>query len=300
MRNKWVLAPLALITVGAAVYGALTLTGRPAPNHAFFAADKPGVQVSAHRGGGGLRPENTLAAFMHAPEIGADILEMDVRGTADGAIVCLHDATVDRTTDGAGRVDVLRLSDLQKLDAGYRWSGDGGRTFPFRGQGIRVPTLEEVFARLPQARMNVEIKPAEPAFARSLCSLIRRLGKTEKVLIASMHNEALSAFRDACPEVATSMGPREVRIFVAAKFVHLTSAYSPAAVAMQIPYGAGDTVLATRDLVAAAQRRNLKVHVWTINEEQRMRELIALGVDGIITDRPDRLLGLLRRARSAP
>jgi len=296
MRYKRLFVTASLIVAAAAIYGVAALSARPALDHPYFAAEKPGTQVIAHRGGAGLRPENTLTAFAHAVEIGADVLEMDVQGTADGAIVSIHDPTVDRTTDGKGRVDSLSLAELRKLDAGYNWSDDGGRSFPFRGRGIRVPALDEVFARFPATRMIVEMKHVGPVFARPLCALIRRSGMTETVLVASMNEDALSAFRRACPEVATSMSGREARIFLGVQFARLDAAYSPPVPVLQIPYRLGENVIATAGLLEAARRRNLKVHVWTINDEERMRELIQLGAGGIITDRPDRLLDLLRRA----
>lgn len=296
MRHKWLIAVLASIIAIAAVYGVMALVARRAPNHRFFAGDKTGTLVIAHRGGAGLRPENTLAAFAHAVEIGADVLEMDVKGTADGAIVCIHDLSVDRTTDGRGRVESFTLSDLQKLDAGHNWSGDGGRTHPFRGKGIRAPTLDEVFTRFPMMRMNIEMKHVGQAFSQPLCTLIRRFGMTEKVLVASINDDVLAAFRQACPEVATSMSGREARVFSGLQYLNLAAAYSPPAPALQIPDRLADNIIATKGLVEAAQRRNVKVHVWTINDEERMRQLIQIGVDGIITDRPDRLLELLRRA----
>ncbi len=296
MRKKWLIVLLSLILTSAVAFGMAALLSRPAPDHPYFAAENPRTQVIAHRGGAGLRPENTLAAFEHAVEIGTDMIEMDVQGTADGAIVSIHDPTVDRTTDGKGRVDSFPLSELRKLDAGYNWSDDGGWTFPFRGKGIRVPTLDEVFTRFPATRMIVEMKHVGPAFAQSLCALIRRFGMTGKVLVASMNEDALIAFRGACPEVATSMSGREARVFSGLHLLNLAAAYSAPAPALQIPDRLGDNIIATRGLVEAAQRRNLKVHVWTINDEARMRQLIRIGVDGIITDRPDRLLELLRRA----
>jgi glycerophosphoryl diester phosphodiesterase len=296
MRRWLLLAVLALAGIAAAAIGVAALVARPAPEHPFFAGEKPGVQVIAHRGGALLRPENTLEAFAHAAGIGADILEMDLRATADGAIVCIHDATVDRTTDGQGPVSSFTLAGLRKLDAGYRWSGDGGRTFPFRGKGIRVPALEEVFARFSAMRMVLEIKrPPGVALAEPLCSLVRRARMADRVLVASMDEEALEAFRRACPEVATSMGPREARFFAGASAARLSSLYTPPAVALQIPYRLGEQVVATEDLVLSARARNVKVDVWTVNEEERMRELVRNGVHGIITDRPD----LLRRMRGS-
>jgi len=295
MLRKWLLVPLALITAGAAAYGIAAFSARPASNHAFFAAEEPRAQVIAHRGGAGTQPENTVAAFSHAVEIGADVLEMDVQRTADGAIVCLHDRTVDRTTDGRGRVDSLTLSELRMLDAGHNWSDDGGRTYPFRGKGIRVPTLEEVFTRFPAARMNIEMKHDGPALAQPLCALIRRSGMNRRVLIASMNEAAVLAFRQACPEVATSMTRSEAQLFFGIQLVSLDAVYSPPVRALQIPDRLGGEIIATAGLIAAAHRRNLKVHVWTINDAGRMGELIRMGVDGIITDRPDRLLDLVHR-----
>lgn len=300
MRPKWLIATLSVIVAAAALLGILAVTARPAPNHPYFAAARPGLQVIAHRGGAGLRPENTLAAFVHAVAIGADVLEMDVQATSDGAIVCIHDTTVDRTTDGRGRVASLALSELRELDAGHNWSGDRGRTYPFRGKGIRVPTLDEVFARLPEIRMIVEMKHVGPEFAQPLCSLIRRFRMTKRVLVASLNIDALIAFRRTCPEVATSMSTREARIFHGAYLVGLESAYSPPVPALLIPDRLRDRTIPTAALVEAARRRNLRVHVWTISDATRMKELIRIGVDGIITDRPDLLLDLMGRAAQRP
>lgn len=297
MRFKWLSVPVALILVGAAVYGALALTALSAPSHPFFSGEIAEHEVIAHRGGAHLRPENTLEAFLHAAETGADVLDMDVRRTADGAIVCMHDSTVDRTTEGTGRVASFGLDDLQRLDAGYRWSRDGGTTFPFRGRGIRVPALEEVFARVPRMRMVIEMKDADSEFAKSLCALIRRAGMSAKSLVASFNAEAMNEFRTACPEIATSMGAPEARVFVALSRARLAGVYSPPAPAFQVPDRLGDTVIATAQLVADAHRRNVKVHVWTVNDEERVRQLLRIGVDGIITDRPDVMLRVRAEAR---
>lgn len=277
----------ALLAAGAGICAGLAFFAAPAPRHAFFERT---FEVIAHRGGAALRPENTLAAFLNAFALGVDVLEMDLRATSDGAIIVLHDPTVDRTTDGTGRVASLALRQIQRLDAGYRWSPDDGRSFPYRGRGLRVPALEEVFEHLPNARMNLEMKQFAPASARALCELVRRHGMSSRVLVASVGDDAMGAFRGACPEVATSMTASEARLFVA-----FSRIYSPPALALQIPDRVGERVLATADLAAAARRRQLRLHVWTVNDEQRMRELVDIGVDGIITDYPDRLLRLSLR-----
>jgi glycerophosphoryl diester phosphodiesterase len=245
------------------------------------------VQVIAHRGGAGLRPENTLAAFQHAAQIGADILEMDLRAAADGAIVVIHDATVERTTDGSGAVASMKLAELKRLDAGYRWSSDGGASFPYRGRGVRIPALEEVFRLLPGSRMVLEMKQFEPPAVAALCDLIRRNGMQHKVLVASFADDAQRAFRRACPEVATSMASLEARLFIV-----LFGLYTPSVPALQAPDRLRETVLVTPELLERARGRNIKLHAWTVNEDARLRELARMGVDGVMTDRPDRLLAI--------
>lgn len=297
MRSGPTLLALCAVVVAAAGYGVAALLAERAREHRFFAA-APKVLVIAHRGGSYLRPENTLEAFSNAVAIGADVLEMDVRSTADGTLVVIHDATADRTTDRSGPVDAMKLDQLQQLDAGFRWSPDGGKTFPFRGAGVRVPTLAEVFSRFPSMRMNIEIKnPPGIAIARPLCGLIRSHRLTERVLVASMSDEAIAAFRGACPEIATSLAASEARTFVYASYAWLSSACTPRGVALQIPDRLRDRSIATPGLVDAAHGRNLKIHAWTVNDEARMRELAAIGIDGIITDRPDVLARILGRGR---
>jgi glycerophosphoryl diester phosphodiesterase len=220
------------------------------------------------------------------------MFDLDVRATADGAIVCVHDATVDRTTDGHGPVESLKLSELRKLDAGYRWTGDGGKTNPYRGKGIQVPTLEEVFKRHPRMRMVVEMKVRTPEFAHATCKAIRDSGMEQRALVASFDYGALDAFRQACPEVATSMSQREAQVLVGLSALRLSAAYSPDAIALQVPERFGGIEILTPGLIKAARGRNLRVHAWTINDEAALRRLIELGVDGVMTDRPDRLLAL--------
>ena len=227
--------------------------------------------------------------------MGVDVLEMDMHSTADGVLVLMHDDTVDRTTDGAGPVNGLTLDELKALDAGYDWSLDDGVTFPYRGQSITVPTVEEVFAAYPTMPMNIEIKQAEPSITKPFCQLIREYGMADKVLVASFHQETMNEFRLECPEVATATGEREVIVLFVLSKIYLDATYSPASQAMQVPeYRSGLHVLTPR-MVAAAHSRGLDVHAWTINDVEDMQRLIDLGVDGIITDYPDRLMDLLGR-----
>ena len=281
--------------VSGALYGSLALsTGVPAADHAFFKQGARRPLVIAHRGGAGLWPENTLYAFERAVESGADVIETDVRLTSDGALVLVHDETVERTTDGAGRVGDLTLAALKRLDAGYRWSPDGGRTFPFRGRGLTIPTLQEAFARTGGVRFNLEPKAESDALVGSLCPALRAHGMAERVVVGSFRHASLEQFRRACPEVATSASPSEASRFLAMYKAGLAGSYSPTMQALQVPEYAGGMRVLTREFVEAAHGRNLQVHAWTVNGVEDMRRLLDLGVDGIMTDYPDRLMGLLK------
>jgi len=293
MRRSLALLLALIAVVAAAAYLALGATDAPLPAHPFWS--DAGPRVIAHRGGRGLWPENTLHAFRGAAALGADVLEMDLRQTADGEIVVLHDETLDRTTSGTGSVAALGVAELQRLDAGYRWTADEGKTFPYRGQGITVPTLRQVFAALPEARMNLEIKGRGPAMAAPLCALIVGQAMERRVVVAGVDQGAVDAFRGACPQVATAATRDEVVQFAWLSTAFLSALFTPRAQALQVPQRLGEFELLTPRFLRDSRRLNLKVEVWTINETSEMKRLLALPVDGIMTDYPDRLLPLLAR-----
>lgn len=286
-------AGLALALTLVLVLVILRLRARPRPEHPFF-RDRPEVLVIAHQGGEELRPSNTLVAYQHAVDLGVDVLEMDMHSTADGVLVLSHDDTVDRLTGGSGRISEMSWEELQTLDAGYRWSEDG-ESFPYRDQGITIPSLEEVFTAFPDVPMVIEIKQQEPPIVEPFCALIKEYGREEDVLVASFHPDTMRAFREACPEVATSGTEQEIRPFYVLNRLGLASLYTSPAEAFQVPEYSGDLHVVSAGFVRGAHGRNVDVHVWTVNETADMERLLALGVDGIITDRPDRLLALLGR-----
>ncbi len=284
---------LGVVVLLAVICGVLAILAKPIPEHPFF--DHDGVLVMAHRGGRGLRPEHTIYAFERSVELGVDVLELDLRSTKDSVLVIFHDRTVDRTTDGAGPVQDFTLAELRELDAGYRWTHDNGRSFPFRGLGITVPTLSEVFAAFPDVRVNIEIKRSQMPAVESLCRMIRDYGRTERVLVASFSGSTIGEFRHVCPEVATSASFGEVLTLYGLNRIYLGSLYPPPAQALQVPeHGIGLHVVRKR-FVDTAHERNMQVHVWLVNEVEDMQRMLALGVDGLITDYPDRLLTLLGR-----
>jgi len=288
--GRFSLGILALLIFAAVI---IALLAKPIPNHPYF--ENEDFLVMAHRGGRDLWPENTLHAFEQAVELGVDVLEMDVHSTSDGVIVVMHDKTVDRTTDGLGPIHDFSWEKLRELDAGYKWSDDEDQTFSFRGLGITVPTLEDVFSSFPEMLMNVEIKQTEPSIVNEVCGLIRSYGMEDKVLVASFNSDTIDAFRQACPEVASTAGEDEVRLLYGLSLPYLGGLYTPVAEAVQVPEYRGGIHVLTPRFVNAAHNRGMEVHVWTVNEVEDMARIIDMGVDGIITDRPDLLLGLLEQ-----
>lgn len=243
-------------------------------------------RVFGHRGAAGLAPENTLASFRRARADGADVFELDVHGTADGEIVVMHDPTLERTTDGAGAVSTLPFAEVARFDAGFHFTADGGRTFPFRGQGVRVPRLGELLREFPDVPLNIEIKQESPAIVTAVAALLRAARAT--VVLAAEHDVIMTAIRRVAPEIPTSLAAGEVAAFIGALQQGTAPTLPVGAVALQIPPSFGRIELVTRETVAAAHAVGAEVHVWTINETDEMRRLLALGCDGIISDFPAR------------
>ncbi len=189
----------------------------------------------------------------------------------------------------------MTLAEIKKLDAGAHFTPDGGKTFPFRGKGVTVPTLREIFDALPNKIFNIEPKRQGFEMAEPLCALIREKNMTDQVIVGSFTQSIIDDTRKACPEIATSATPREAVSFFLRQRGGIASSYSPPMQALQVPRSIGKIDVVTKDFVDAAHERNLKVHVWTINDPAEMQRLIDLGVDGIMTDYPDKLLKLLDR-----
>ncbi len=285
-----VLAALLLLSL------ALLLFITPDAPSSLYYANIPRPLVIAHQGGDGLWPGDTMYAFEQAVEIGADVLEMDAHITGDNHIVLMHDEEVDRTTDGTGLIEELTLAELKQLDAAYRWSKDGGKTFPYRGQGIQVPTLDELFQKFPQMRYVIEIKLTQNPIDKPLCDLIRKHNMQDKVMVASFHDEAMQNFRETCPEIATSASRGEVTRFVLLGKVFLSGFIAPQYQSIQPPYDPGESMnipIMTRRFIREAHAKNIKVEPWTVNDPALMKQYIQWGVGGIMTDRPDLMIQVL-------
>jgi glycerophosphoryl diester phosphodiesterase len=264
--------------------------------HPYFDVATP--TVIGHRGSAGDAPENTLASFALGLKLGAAILESDVHLTRDGVPVLLHDDVVDRTTDGSGRVAELTLAKLQGLDAGHRFSPDGGRSHPFRGRGLRVPTLEEALAAFPEARFNLELKEGVPGLVEACLERIAKSGSAERSLLTAAEDALMRELR---VEVARRRLPVALGASTGEVVAFLRCALAgrppdPAPMALQVPAEFAGRPLVTREFVEFAHAHDLVVHVWTIDEPDEMRALLGLGVDGIVSDYPARLAQVIRQA----
>jgi glycerophosphoryl diester phosphodiesterase len=260
----------------------------------FFSGSRHQVDVIAHRGGKGEAPDETLFAFANAKKLGVDVLEMDIRVTRDGELVLMHNPTVRATTNGWLPVRCYRLAELQKLDAAYKWNPNGLPKPPHRGEGIIVPTFRQVLEQFSDMRMNIEIKGWHPLDAKKIAKkfldLLVEFGMTRRVLVASFHSPVLRVIRREHPEVAISASTFQVIRFVVSSRWG-TGNYRPKVAAIQT-----SNKSINRRLVMTARKYGLKLHGFTVNEVEDMKRLIDLGVDGIVTDFPTRLLDQLKRS----
>ncbi len=224
-----------------------------------------------------------MASFREAVEQwGVDMIETDVHASADGECVVIHDPTVDRTCDGCGAVAGMTLDDLRRLDFGYRFTNALGKT-PFRGQGIGISTLAEVLEAFPDTRFTLEVKAG--AAQAPMFDTIRRLGAESRVVVAGMDPKDRTMFGDFVG--ARSGSTRDARTFVAFHRLHLARLWRPGCEVFQVPEHYGRLRVVTPRFIRDAARSGLPVHVWTVNDPADMDRLLAWGVDGIITDRPD-------------
>jgi len=248
--------------------------------HQFL--DHPSPIAFAHRGGSGEAPENTLAAFELAVALGYRYVETDVHLTRDGVLVAFHDEHLDRVTDRAGAIAQLSIAEVEAADAGYVFSRDHGRTFPWRGCGLRIPRLVDILARWPTIRVNID--PKSDACVGPLAALLDRLDAWERVCIGSFSDRRLQHVRAlGGGRACTSMGPRAVAL----SRLLCTSGVMPrlGANCLQVPIRRGVVRILTKRFIDAAHRAGMPVHVWTINDEATMNDVLDLGVDGVMSDR---------------
>ena len=238
----------------------------------------------AHRGSRILWPENTMYAFSAAVEdLGYHYLEIDVRLTADGVPVVIHDATLDRTTGGTGKVADHTLGELADVDAAFQF--DPEHDFPLRGTGIRISTLEELYRTWPDVRLNVDLKA--PGEEWAVAEVIRAADAEHRTLIGGFSDRRISRFRRITGgRVAVSAGPRASATMYGAS--RGRRSVGRKFQAYQLPYSYRG-VKVDEKLIDAVHGAGAHLHLWTVNEPDDMARFIDMGVDGIITDRPDLL-----------
>ncbi|HEY3286154.1 MAG TPA: glycerophosphodiester phosphodiesterase [Gemmatimonadaceae bacterium] len=246
--------------------------------------------VIAHRGNSMHAPEDTLESLRQGIALGADGIEFDVRLSADGVPVLLHDPTLDRTTNGSGAVAQHRLAELRRLDAGYRFTRDGGRTFPYRGRGIGIATLDEVFEAFPHTPCILEIKA--PEATAPVLRAITRHGAKDRVLIGSFSNAAHDELEGQGFHISASR--RDVTrllwralLLLPAGTVHYQ--------ACSVPPRWKWLRLPVRRFARMLHRRGIPTHCWTVNDPAMARTLWAGGVNAILSDDPGTMLALLGR-----
>ncbi len=246
----------------------------------------PLPRLVGHRGDSHRAPENTLEAFLRAVELGVDVIETDVHLTKDGHLVIWHDPTLERNTDGKGRVEDHTLSELKRLDAGFTFTQDGGNTFPYRAQGVQLITLEEALEACPSQRFNVDLKSKEPAIAKAFTDVVTQNKAEERVLCASFHLGNLKEVRRTHPHILTSVTTAEVLPLLAANALHLLpkELKGDRTLVFQVPVQQWGIKVITPRFIEEFHKRGAIIMVWTINEEQEMERLFDMGVDTLMSD----------------
>lgn len=262
----------------------------------------------AHQGGAKEAPSSTLFAMRQAVANGADALELDVHMSKDGVLMVCHDATVDRTTDGAGAIADLTLDELRRLDNAHWWTpgtvvdhdNPDPDAYVHRGKAaddleFRIATLEEVLEAFPDVFLNFDIKQTAPtvvSYEEPLAEMLLRFERAGTTIVASFNDLATDRFRPFAPDIHTSLGTAATADVFRAIRAGEAPPTTPG-VALQVPRTFGDIVVVDEAFVAAAHEAGLAVHVWTIDDEAEMASLVDAGVDGVMTDRPQALEAVL-------
>ncbi len=251
--------------------------------HSFLS---PLPRVVAHRGDSKNFPENTLPAFISATKMGIDVVETDIHITKDGELVIWHDPTLERNTDGSGRIEDHTLKELKNYDAGYTFSQDGGKTHPFRGQGVKICTLSEALEACPDQRFNIDLKTKCPEIVDKYIETIRSHKAEERVCSASFHLSNLKRLRAQAPDFLTSITTAEVVPLLLRQKTHTLPSSFKRKIIFQVPEKQAFIRVVSPSFIKAMHQREAIIMVWTINDEETMRKLFSWGVDSVMTDDP--------------
>jgi glycerophosphoryl diester phosphodiesterase len=259
--------------------------------------DPPRPRVIGHRGCAGTHPENTMPSFRAALDARVPYIELDIHATLDGVVVVSHDANLDRTCGVDRPIREMTWDQLAKLDAAACFTIDG-RAFPFRGRGARIPRLDEVLSACPRTRFLIEVKQSDPSVITAMLAIVDDLKARRRVMVVSELQPPLDEIRRVAGELPTNLSYGEVADLLQAMAAKRED-YSPPGDALQVPPIYEGWKLVTPESIDFAHRHGLEVHVWTVNEEHEMRELLDMGVDGIISDYPARLMKVIAERSGA-
>lgn len=292
-----------IIVTVALLWGAIYLKPvKKRPDRDFYRENDPDFLVIAHRGGKGLAPEGTMAAFDNALALDVDVFEYDIHMTADGHLVVIHDPTVDRTTNGSGLINEMALEEVQALDAGYQFIDEAAK-YSYRDQGVYIPTVVEVFERYPNMRQLIEIKDTNnpdlyEEIIQKFWGLIKDYKMEDQVMIGSFDHQINERFEEVSGgRIPIGAGEQAVRDFANMHVPYLNGLAKSSVDSLQLPVEEEGHNLASRNIIRSAKKRNMAIYYWTINEEEEMKELILKDVDGLITDYPDRMNNVIKELK---
>ena len=278
----------------AAIWVVLFMTGQtfkyPDEHRPFLRNE---FEVIAHRGGAFEAPENTLEAFANAASVSPNVIfEMDIHFTKDQQIVVIHDETVDRTTNGHGFVKDLTLAQIKELDAGYNFKDQKTGEYTWRGKGVKIPLLSEVFDKFPDRRMLIEVKPNSSELAEAFYNMAKKYNRLDKTVFTSEHGPVIRYQRTLDASILTAAPSDEVLKAVMLASIGLEAWDKMPADMFCIPEKQDGIQVFSQELLREANKRNKKVFIWTIDNESDMSRLIKENVNGLITDRPKALASL--------
>jgi len=254
---------------------------------------KRNPRITAHRGSSGTCPENTEIAFKAAIESRADVIETDCHLTKDEQIVLWHDDTIKDKEGNLHVINTLKYKELQQFDAAWHFRDKDGQ-YSFRGRDIKVPLMENVLKNFPESYFNIDMKDNTDILVKNFSDIIRRQDAINRVLAASFHNRNVYIIRKLIPEMATCCTPEEIKKFLLFHYCKL-SYLKPASMgdAWQVPEKYGIISLTSESLINHLHSLEIPVHVWTINDRNIMKRLLANGADAIVTDHPEILRNLI-------
>ncbi|MHA1551753.1 MAG: glycerophosphodiester phosphodiesterase [Candidatus Heimdallarchaeaceae archaeon] len=247
--------------------------------------------VMAHRGRSAFTPESSFLAFKEAYDLNVDVLETDIRITKDGIPVIFHDETLDRTTNGKGKISDFNLDELMAFDLGYWHTKKEKGEYPFRNMGLHILPLQSFFEKFPRVKINLDIKDEFKQAPSILFETIKDSGAEQRVLVGSFHNKQIIRFREISKhfEIPTSANSKEVLAFVSNLWIFSKKDYC----ALQVPLTHSFIKIVTASSIKKAHRNRIAVHPWTINNKEIMLSLLSWKIDGIFTDDPELLIEVL-------